>query len=278
MKWIIVADSGCDLYRAEKECEDIFYKDVPFIITVDDEEFKDDEKLDTFKIFDAIKKSRKGGSTACASPDAWEERFEKDANILCITLSKNLSGSFNSAKVAAEAFKENNPTANIEVIDSCATGPAMVLAVRKAYKLINKEESFDDVTKKLKEYISGINTVFALSCFDNLIKSGRMSKLSGVLAASLDFRGIGEEKEGRINFKKKVRGKKKMIAAMIEDMYEKAFSGNDAVITHCCNEELAQKVSEKIKENWENARITIMPARGLNSYYAENGGLIISYM
>jgi len=117
-----------------------------------------------------------------------------------------------------------------------------------------------------------------LSCFDNLIKSGRMSKLSGVLAASLDFRGVSVEKGGKISFKKKVRGKKKMIAAMIEDLQENGFNGGDVVISHCNNSVLADKVCDEIKTAWENANITVMPARGLNSYYAEDGGLIISYI
>ena len=104
-----------------------------------------------------------------------------------------------------------------------------------------------------------------------------MNKLSGVLASSLDFKGVGTEKGGLINFKKIVRGKKRMISAMTEDMQENNFNGGSVVINYADDEKLAEKLCEKIKENWENADVTIMPARGLNSYYAEEGGLIISY-
>ena len=277
MKWNIIADTGCDLFDLEQTCENIDYYNVPFNITIENREYIDDKNLDTAELVRVMKESRKASSTACPSPAAWVEKMDKDAYNVCISVSKNLSGSFSSALVATQMFMENDPQGKAVAVDSRATGPAAVLAIRKMVSLIEKGVKFEEVVAETEKYIEGINTVFALSSFDNLIKSGRMGKLAGVLAASLDFRGVGIEEDGRIKFKAKVRGKKKMIDTMIEAMMEKSFGGREAVISHCHNEPLAQKLCDEIKSVWKDVDITVMPTRGLNSFYAENGGLIVSY-
>lgn len=277
MKWNIIADSGCDLFKLETPTDSINYLSVPFFINIEEQEYMDDEKLDTSELVVRMKESKNASSTACPSPDSWLEKMDKDAYNICISVSKNLSGSYNSALIATKMFNENERMGKAAVINGRATGPAAVLAVRKLTQLIKEGLEFGEVVSKTEEYIEGMNTVFALSCFDNLIKAGRMGKLAGVLAASLDFRGVGVEDDGRIKFKAKVRGKKKMIETMIDAMRENSFGGGEVVISHCHNEALAQKLCDEIKSEWNDTQITLMPTRGLNSYYAEKGGLIVSY-
>ena len=277
MKWNIIADSSCDLFELETLTDNIKYLNVPFFINIEAKEYTDDEKLDTSELIVAMKESKKASSTACPSPEAWFEKMDKDANNILVTISKNLSGSYNSALIAAQMFNENGNNGKAAVIDGRATGPAAVLAVRKLTQLISEGLEFEEVVSKTEKYIEGMNTVFALSSFDNLIKAGRMGKLAGVLAASLDFRGVGIEDDGRIKFKAKVRGKKKMTQTMIDVMRENSFGGGEVVISQCHNEALAQKLCDEIKGVWEDTDITVMPTRGLNSYYAEKGGLIVSY-
>lgn len=277
MKWNIIADSGCDLFKLETPTDNINYLSVPFFINIEEQEYMDDEKLDTSELVVRMKESKNASSTACPSPDSWLEKMDKDAYNICISVSKNLSGSYNSALIATKMFNENESAGKATLINGRATGPASVLAVRKLTQLIKEGLEFGEVVSKTEEYIEGMNTVFALSCFDNLIKAGRMGKLAGVLAASLDFRGVGVEDDGRIKFKAKVRGKKKMIETMIDAMRENSFGGGEVVISHCHNEALAQKLCDEIKSEWNDTQITLMPTRGLNSYYAEKGGLIVSY-
>ena len=277
MKWNIIADSSCDLFDLEKANEDITYLNVPFIINIETQEYTDDEKLDTSALIAKMKESKKASSTACPSPEAWFEKMDKGSYNILVTISKNLSGSYNSALIATQMFNENVGEGKAAIVDGRATGPAAVLAVRKLTQLISEGLEFEEVISRTEKYIEDMRTVFALSSFDNLIKAGRMGKLAGVLAASLDFRGVGVEEDGRIKFKAKVRGKKKMIQTMIDVMRENAFNGGEVVISHCHNEVLAQKLCDEINCVWKDTNITVMPTRGLNSYYAENGGLIVSY-
>lgn len=277
MKWNIIADSCCDLFELEKNYDNITYKSVPIIINIDGEEFSDDENLDTQKMTQAMKNSKKTASTACPSPSAWYESTVSDEYNILVTVTKELSGCYNSAALGVKMFEENGGNGKAAIIDCCATGPAAVLTVRKIANLIQSGKDFESVVSQTEKYVASMNTVFALSCFDNLIKSGRMSKFTGILAASLDFRGVGVEEHGKIKFKDKVRGKRKMIESIKETMIQNSFGGKEAVISHCHNEELAQKLSEEIKEVYPEADITLLPTRGLNSFYAEEGGIIVSY-
>lgn len=277
MKWNIIGDSSCDLFELEKDIESVTYKSVPFYITIEDKEFTDDDNLNIEEMVSFMKESKKASSTACPSPEAWQEKMSEGENNICVTISKNLSGSYASCDIAIKNMKEDFPAANAAVVDGCATGPASVLTVRKLAQLIEQGESFEDVVKKTEAYVSGIHTVFALSCFDNLVKAGRVSKIAGILAASLDFWGVGVEKEGRIAFHTKVRGKKKAVAAMLDIIKENGFNGGDVVISHCMNESLALKMKEEMEALDSNINVTILPTRGLNSYYADKAGLIISY-
>jgi len=144
--------------------------------------------------------------------------------------------------------------------------------------LVEVEKTFvESVIKNTEEYVSKIHTVFALSCFDNLVKAGRVGKVAGILAARLGFWGVGIEQGGRIAFRAKIRGKKKAIAEMLTVMKENGFNGGDVVISHCHNEALALTMKEEIEKLDGCVSVTILPTRGLNSYYADNEGIIISY-
>lgn len=277
MKWNIIGDSSCDLFDLESEKENIAYKSVPFYITIENREFTDDSTLDVPEMVVFMKQSKKASSTACPSPQAWQNEIVKGENNLCVTISKNLSGSYASGDIAVKTILEEDPTTKVAMVDGCATGPSSVLTVRKIVELIEKGESFENVVEKSQKYAENMNTVFALSCFDNLVKSGRVSKLAGILAASLNFWGVGLEVDGRISVHAKVRGKKKAIASMLDVIREKGFNDGNVVISHCLNEPLAVTMKEEIEKMKPDAKVTILKTRGLNSYYADKEGIIISF-
>ena len=277
MHWNIIGDSSCDLFDLENPSENISYCSVPFLLNIENTEFVDDEKLDTGEMVNTMKTSKKASSSACPSPDSWKEKMNIGENNICVTISKNLSGSYQSADIAIKAIKEESPETKVAIVDGCATGPSSVLTVRKLVENINSGEDFDTVIKNTEEYVSKIHTVFALSCFDNLVKAGRVGKIAGILAASLGFFGVGVEEGGKIAFRAKVRGKKKAIAEMLTVIKENGFNGGDVVISHCFNEPLALKMKEEIEALDSSVSVTILPTRGLNSYYADNEGIIISY-
>ena len=278
MKWNIVTDSSCDLFPQAGFAPEAELSSVPFVVSVGEQDYVDDPSLDTAAFLDAMEGSEAPSRTSCPSPQAWLEQFEKAEQSIALTISSNLSGSYNSAMTAKQMAQERAPKKKIAVLDSLSTGPEVTLCVEKIRALIEAGEEFSSVVEKAQAQLRETRIAFALCSFHNLVKNGRMSRLAGVLARRLNMWGIGiGSEEGTIAIKGKVRGSAKAIALLVQDMKERGFRGGRVIITHCQNLELAQKLQSKILELWQSAKVSIMPTRGLCSYYAERNGLIVGY-
>ena len=278
MKWNIVADSAIDLFDLETPQENVAFSTVPFVISVEDRDFIDDDTLNVGELVTAMRECKTASKTACPAPGAWYDEFKKEGNVIAITITSNLSGSYNSASVAKEMVLEEEPDKKIAIIDSLSTGPEMVLILRKLCELIREGNDFDAVIEKVHQYMNHTHVSFALSSFDNLVKNGRMNKVTGFIANKLGLLGIGIASEkGTVEVKGVARGKRKAISAIIQDMQQRGTYINEVIISHCYNEEFANQVKEAILAEWPHAKMTIMPLRGLCSYYAEEHGLIIGF-
>jgi len=277
-EWNIVADSSCDLKKLETKEENIGFSTVPFILQVGEKEFIDDESLETQELIDALAKSKEAAKSACPAPETWLEHFRKAGDAFALTISSNLSGSYQSACIARDMVLEEQPEKKIAIFDSKSTGPEIVMMIARLAELIRENIDFEKIVQDVQALADRTHVAFALCSFDNLVKNGRVSRLAGFVAGRLGLWGVGvASDEGRIVVKTKVRGPQKAIAAIIEDMKERAFTSGQVVISHCLNEEMALKLKEKIVQTWEKAQVRIIPTRGLDSFYAEKGGLIIAY-
>ncbi len=198
---------------------------------------------------------------------------------IAITISSQLSGSMNSALAARDMVLEKDPDKKIVILDSLSTGPeVLALCVKEIEHLIRHGLSFDDIAAHARGFLQKTKILFALSSFGNLIKNGHIHRLTGMLAKALGIWGIGSgSDEGKIAFESKARGAKKVVQTLVSTMKEHGFIGGNVAIRHCDNLALAQTLKNSILDIWENTSIEILPTRGLCSYYAERGGLIVSY-
>ena len=251
---------------------------MPFTIRIGERDFVDDEHLDTLEMLSAMEQERSAGHTSCPTPDAWLAQFEQADCAIAITISSQLSGSMNSALAARDMALEKDPDKKIVILDSLSTGPEVMLCVKEIERLIRHGLSFDDIAAHARDFLQKTKILFALSSFDNLIKNGRIHRLTGMLAKALGIWGIGSgSDEGKIAFESKARGAKKVVQTLVSTMKEHGFIGGNVAISHCDNLALAQTLKNSILDIWENTSIEILPTRGLCSYYAERGGLIVSY-
>ena len=278
MKWNIVSDSSCDLTDIPERLPEVAYSSVPFTISVGRTDYVDDENLDVAELIKAMDNCPEASHTSCPSPGAWYEQFSRAEQSIAVTISSQLSGSYNSARAAKDIVLEEQPEKKVYVLDSRAAGAELVLIVKKIHHLVSCHVNFEDVVTLAQEYADKTRVLFALSSFENLVKNGRMSRMSGFIAGKLGLWAIGiGSDEGKIDMRHKTRGTGKMLALIIEEMQHRGFSGDPVVISHCQNSEAAESLREKINAIWKTAEVSIMPTRGLCSYYAEKGGLIIAF-
>ena len=277
MKWMIVADSSCDLKELKAESGEIGYETVPFVMNVAGRDFVDDDMIDVPELVDAMEKAEASHS-ACPSPEAWREKFEKAEHVIALTISGRLSGSYNSAMVGKAMALESDPGKKIEVIDSLSTGPKLVMLAQSAARQIQDQIPFEAVCASCRELAQSIRTIFTLSNFHNLVQNGRVNRIAGFIAGRLGIRVIGVgSPEGEIQLKELIRGENRTLKHILKDMEENGYSGTPMTICHCMNESMAGTLREMILEKWQNAMVQLLPTRGLDSYYAERSGLIICY-
>lgn len=274
--WKLVTDSGCGLLVPEDA--DIDHEVVPFTISVDDMDYVDVDGIDIGDMLGHIERSREGGRTSCPSPHAWLEAWGDAENVIAFTLSAALSGSYNSAIAARHMALEKNPGRNIAVINTCGAGTMPGCLMQAVSDGVDDGDSFDVIAKTAENIARNTNVMFALGSLDNLIKAGRLNKLVGYAAHRFNISAIGVASPGgRIELRHKFRGMKKTYDKLIDTLRETGFAGGELVISHCMNEEGAEKLGHLIKAEWLDTDVSVVPASGLCSYYMGKDGLIITY-
>lgn len=280
MIWNIITDSSCDLrsLNIENPAQNIHYHSVPFIISADNKDFVDDDNIVVEDMVDAMERDDQLSHTSCPAPNAWLELFRREGNVIAITISKELSGSYNSACVAREILLEEQSDKKIAIINSISAGAGLIVAVRRICQNIQRGLSFEETVCQAEKDVLDNRTIFALSSFNNLIKNGRMSPFVGFIAKKLGFWGIGVGTiEGKIEIKSKVRGTKKALSVILNDIHERNRAIGHIVISHCQNYEMAEQLKAEIIKRWNSITVEIHETRGLCSYYAERHGLIVAY-
>lgn len=277
MKWRIISDSSCDIFDLDHKPDDLYFSTVPFVITVDDRDFVDDDTVDVNELVSAMSVSKKS-FTSCPSPAEWIREFGEEGDIFAVTISANLSGSYNSACTAKQMVLEEDPDRKIEILNSRGTGPSLNMIIYKLRDLISQGLTFEEVCQKIHEYMEDHKLIFALSSYHNLVNNGRMPKIAGIVLGHLGLWGVGiASEEGTIKMKKIAKGGKRTLQVIMNDFKERVADKGCVVISHCQNEEFATNLKKAVMNAYPDMEVRIMHTRGLCSYYAEQGGIIVGF-
>lgn len=273
MNYKIVVDSSSDLL----EMPGVPLANAPLKITSGEREFVDDANLDVAEMVEYLRHYTGRSSTACPSAGEWINAFGEAEHVFCITITSNLSGSYNAAVVAKNEYEMNHPGRRVEVLDSWSTGPEMVLMVEKIVELIERGVSFDDICDQVRAYADKAELLFALGSLNNLARNGRVNPAVAKVAGVLGIRVVGKATDGVLDPLSKCRGEKRALQEMVSRMESLGYQGGKVRISHCFNPEAVEKISTQILEKWPQAEIKSWPARGLVSFYAELNGLLIGF-
>ncbi|HFR3649307.1 TPA: DegV family protein [Streptococcus suis] len=277
-KWKIVADSGCDYRQLANLAPDTEFISVPLTIQVGEQAFVDDASLDIDHMMEVMEASKSVAGSACPSPQAYQVAFEGAENIIVVTITGGLSGSFNAARVARDMYIEEHPNVNIHLIDSLSASGEMDLLVDEINRLIGAGLDFPQVVEAITHYREHSKLLFVLAKVDNLVKNGRLSKLVGTVVGLLNIRMVGEASaEGKLELLQKARGHKKSVTAAFEEMKKAGYDGGRIVMAHRNNAKFFQQFSELVKASFPTAVIDEVATSGLCSFYAEEGGLLMGY-
>lgn len=274
MNFKIISDSSSDIFALSGTA----YESVPLKVITDEKEFTDTKDLNVSEMTEYLKKYKGTSKSSCPNMEDYKDAYAGCDGFFCVTITRNLSGSYNSATLALEDFAEENPDVRGCVIDTLTAGPEIALLIDKLEALIAEGLDFDTIKEKICEYKNTTHLLFCLESMTNLANNGRISHATAKMAGLLGIRAIGKASlEGTLEMVSKVRGSDKATAELFDQMKAHGYCGGRVRIHHCQNEAAANALKARIAESYPAAEVIIETTGALCSFYAEHGGFLIGY-
>jgi DegV family protein with EDD domain len=175
-------------------------------------------------------------------------------------------------------YEAGDPNAKVYVLDSLSAGPELVLHLEELARCIREDMPFQEICKHMEAYKKTCGLVFMLGSLKNFAANGRVSPAVAKIAGVLNIRIVGKASDkGTLEPLHKCRGEAKSLAAMLEHMLAEGLRKGKVRIAHCLNAPAAQALKEKILAVAPHVQVTVHKLRGLCSYYAEKGGLLVGF-
>ena len=215
MSFAVVTDSAANLqnkHLAENNIHAIpltYYVDGVEQTCLDTEAFNGDE-------YYAMIKSGVNVTTSQVPPqrfiDCFEPLLKEGKDVICVCISAGISGTCNSARIAASQLMEDYPGRQIAVIDTRGASLGEGLIAMKAAQLRDEGKSFEEALPVLEDAVQCMCQVFTVDDLMQLKKGGRLSNLSAVVGTVLQIKPLllGNN-DGKIVAISKIRGRKKSI-------------------------------------------------------------------
>ena len=273
MRYQIVSDSSSNIFHIEG----VLYSTVAMKIVAVGKEYIDTPQLDVRGMVADLKAYKGKSGSSCANAQEWLEAFGDADMVFGVTISRNLSGSYNAAAAAAREFAEEHPNAKIHIFDTLSAGPGQAMVVEKIAELVGRGLSFEQIVAGVRAYQNHTHILFCLESMNNLARNGRVKPAVAKIASVLGIRVCGDAQNGQIVPTQKPRGQKKATEVLAAMIRERGFSNDSWLrIAHCFAENQAQLLVDAVRKEFPNARYTIEPTTALCSFYAEEGGLMIA--
>jgi DegV family protein with EDD domain len=207
----VVTDSSCDLPQSLVDALRI--EIVPLTIRFGDEELVDREELSTDEFWQRLEQSKLLPETAAPSAGAFEAKFREllgrgATGIVCINLSSHLSGTMQSAQVAAAAVAGECP---VQVIDSQSASMGQGNLCLTAARRAADGDSLESIVTEVVDRRDRTKLYATLDTLDHIRKSGRIGNARALLGSMLSIKPIIEIKEGVVEEVAKVRTRSKAL-------------------------------------------------------------------
>lgn len=278
MSYKIIIDSCGELLDEWKKDE--HFESVALTLNVGGESIIDDETFDQADFLKKVAASPECPKSACPSPERYMKAFDCGADhIYAVTLSAELSGSYNSAVLGRNLLEEEKPGRKIHIFNSKSASIGQTLIGMKIQECEEAGYSFEKVIETVDEYIAGQHTFFVLDNLETLRKNGRLSKVKALVASALKIKPVmGSTGEGNICQLDQARGINKALVKMAGQIAEKTQNSEKKVlaISHCNCHERAILLKNALQEKMPLKNIVVLDTAGVSSMYANDGGVIVA--
>ncbi len=262
----IYADAGSNLFPEIIKKKKLDIKIVSMKLYVKGEEYNCyDKDFDTEKVSKIFYGELEGDDnihTSLINPNDYLEAFKEDINnnnqIICLTMAKGISGTYQSACIARDMINEEKGKEMVYVVDTMTAGFGEGLLAIHCAELANKGYSFEEIIKDVEEYKYKVRSEFTVDDVNYLAKTGRVNKVVAKIANALRIKVMLKgSNDSTIVSTGKVPGRKLSIKKLAKQCIEyiRNIKNQIVYITHCnCIKdalELKQMLNEKNINNVE---------------------------
>lgn len=264
-EFIISTETNSDLSREFLTRNNVLV--IPHYYTVEEEEYGDGKELTIKQFYDEMRAGKRVGTMA-SNPAVILEKFTEFAkqgkDILHISFSSALSCGYQNIVNGANEVMEDYPDCNIIVIDTLSASLGEGIMIKKALDMKAEGKTIEETAQWIKEHLDHISVQFTVDDLEYLYRGGRLSKTSAVLGSMIQIKPVLHiNEEGKLVPVAKVRGRKKAMSTLIENMEQLLGSYKDQQvfigIIHGDCEEDAKKLAQLIKEKFGYDNFVIEP-------------------
>lgn len=284
MGYKIIVDSCGELTYKMKETG--VFETASLSMQVDGDVIVDDDTFDQADFLRRVAASPECPKSSCPSPEKYMELYQgEEKRIYVVTLSSELSGSYNSAELGKKLWfeehdeeSENTSAKKIHVFNSKSASVGETLIACKIRECEEEGFSFDEVVEHVERYIEEQHTYFVLENLDTLRKNGRLTGIKSFVASALNIKPVmGSTPEGMICQLGQARGMKKALSKMINHIAKDTTNskGKMLAVAHCNCPERAREVERMILDRISVKDSFIVDTAGISTMYANDGGIIV---
>ena len=224
----IVSDGSCDFSSSEVASKEV--KVVPFYLTFDGESFlREGVEIIKEDFIERIASERNlFPKTSQPSPqdyiDVFEPSLREGVDILSVSISSKLSGSYASAVMAKNMMQEEYPNRKIMLLDSLSASLGQGIIIREIVRMREAGLSLEETMEKAERIVASTSLYFTLETLDYLKKGGRVGPTTAFVGGLLGLKPILQVVEGQVTQLDNVRGRKKALE-LIEEALVEALKG-----------------------------------------------------
>ena len=277
MSFKIIVDSCGELTEEMKRSG--YYETASLSIDIDEHHIVDDETFDQKRFLALIAQSPNSPKSSCPSPETYMAGYRCEAErVYAVTLSAELSGSYNSAVLGKNLYHGEYGEKDIYVFNSRSASVGETLIALKIQECEEAGMEFEEVVRTVEGYIEGQHTYFVLETLETLRKNGRLKGIKSLMASALNIKPVmGSTPQGTICQLGQARGMKKALEKMIDEVARGVKRPEEKVlaISHCNCPERAGRVKELLLERMRPRDVIVLDTAGISSMYAADGGIIV---
>lgn len=246
----VFAEAACNLFKDLLKRKNVDVTIMNMRLIVGDNEYNCYDDIEDIKEFskEYFEKIEQGVKvrTSLVSPGEYEKAFKKEVEqgnqVICYTMAKGISGTYESACMARDMINEEFKGEFVYVIDSGTCGLGEGLQVLHAYELTKQDKKADELVKELEEYKSRVRSEFTVDNIKYLLGTGRVNKFLSKFLNLVNFKVLLKSRDSKIGLAGNAIGRSKSIkklAAMVLDKID-VNEEQTIYITHCAVPEDAE--------------------------------------